>query len=391
MNKVLFVHDGYLYRDKDENIYGAQYNNELVSRYAYFGDHVTFILREKIIETDQTVILDQINSQYFQFISIPNFKSITGFFKHNKVVKQSIFAAVQSHDIIVARMPSAAGGFAVQEAKRLGKPLLVELVACTYDAYWNHSWKGKLIAHYRFHVIKRTISDCPYVLYVTKKFLQERYPTKGIHCGISDVELPVLEDRVLDQRIEKIRRRLENQPLILGTVAALAVSYKRQADVIGAIAYLKRKGSFFHYHIVGEGDPTSLQKIINKNQLQKEVKIFGTLKHKEIFNFLDNIDIYIQPSKQEGLPRALVEAMSRACPALGSNIAGIPELLDKSCLFEAGNIKEIIEKLNSINTNFLYRNARINFEIAKNFSKSNLDKKRNEFYTLFLKDNKITH
>ena len=388
MIKVLFVHEGHLYRDEHGNLYGAQYNDALISRYASLGNQVTFILREKSIITDQTGIIDQIRSKNFKFIAIPNFKSINGFFKHRRGVSQIISEAVQSHDVVVARMPSQAAGIAIQEAKRLGKPLLVELVACSFDAYWNHSWKGKLIAHYRFNVIKRTISDCPYVLYVTKKFLQERYPTKGIHSGISDVELPVLEDWVLEQRIAKIKRRLENQPLILGTVAALAVSYKRQADVIRAIARLKRKGSTFHYHMIGEGDPTALQKIINKNQLQNEVKILGTRKHHEVFDFLDGIDLYIQPSKQEGLPRALVEAMSRACPALGSNIAGIPELLDPSCLFVAGNIDQIIIKLKNLNINILLNQATLNFTKAKDFQNENLNRSRRAFYNRFLDETK---
>ena len=42
----------------------------------------------------------------------------------------------------------------------------------------------------------------------------------------------------------------------------------------------------------------------------------------------DNIDVFIMPSLQEGLPRSMVEAMSRGCNVIGSRVGGIPELLD---------------------------------------------------------------
>ena len=59
-------------------------------------------------------------------------------------------------------------------------------------------------------------------------------------------------------------------------------------------------------------------------------------------DYYDSIDIYVQPSKQEGLPRAVIEAMSRGCPVLGTDIAGIPELIQERCLFKKGSVKSFI-------------------------------------------------
>jgi len=63
------------------------------------------------------------------------------------------------------------------------------------------------------------------------------------------------------------------------------------------------------------------------------VSFEGVLSRSDVFDWLDEIDVYVQPSRTEGLPRALIEAMSRACPAIGSAVGGIPELLPRSCLF----------------------------------------------------------
>jgi hypothetical protein len=72
--------------------------------------------------------------------------------------------------------------------------------------------------------------------------------------------------------------------------------------------------------------------------------------------------------------------MSRACPSLGSNIAGIPELIDKECLFDAGKIDQIIEKLNMINIYWLQEQAGKNFEKAKEYQKEKLRNRREAFY-----------
>lgn len=382
--KVLFIHEGYLYRDREGNLYGAQYNDRLIERYELLGDSITFILREKFISDDRKDNLDQITKKNFEFIAIPNFKSISSYRKHIENVKQIIHDTIAKSDVIVARMPSQTAGIAIREAKRLKKPILVEVVACTFDAYWNHSWKGKLIAHYRYYRVRKIIRNCEFVIYVTQKFLQDRYPTLGTSVALSDVELKPNNDVVLVERKKKILNHLISEPLVIGTVAALAVSYKRQVDVIKSIAKLKKLGIIFKYKLVGEGDPQKLIQTIKNEGVDDLVTVVGTLKHDEVFEFLKSIDLYIQPSKQEGLPRSLVEAMSMAVPSLGSKIAGIPELLDADCLFEAGNIDEICKKLISVNRDFLLNQAKINFERAKNYQITDLIEKRKSFYNLFL-------
>ena len=382
--KVLFVHDGPIFFDEKGNYYGLHFNETLKNRYLHLGKEVAFLMRTKPIDIKDLGRFSKISSENFRVIAFPDYKSIGLYFKNHKKAKRIITEAVLEHDVIVCRLPSASGSVAVKMARKYKKPSLVEYVACTFDAYWNYDWRGKLIAHYKMWQQKRLMKKVPYTVYVTSEFLQKRYPTNGqsIHC--SNVELQPLNESTLENRLLKIEQTDFSRPLILGTVAALNVPYKGQADVIKAIAKLKVQGNVFHYHLVGTGNPEKLLQQAKKHDVTDLVKIIGPLKHDEVFGFLKEIDIYIQPSKQEGLPRAVIEAMSKACPVLGARTAGIPELLEPEMIFKPGNIKEVSDKLRLLDKNIMRAQALRNFEEAKKYERVALDKRRQEFYNHFI-------
>jgi glycosyltransferase involved in cell wall biosynthesis len=63
---------------------------------------------------------------------------------------------------------------------------------------------------------------------------------------------------------------------------------------------------------------------------------------------LDAADLFVLPSRTEGLPRALVEAMARGLPCVGSAVGGIPELLDDSELVPAGDPAFLAAKMHEV-------------------------------------------
>ena len=138
---------------------------------------------------------------------------------------------------------------------------------------------------------------------------------------------------------------------------------------------------------MGQGDPSRLNRLINRLQLNDEVEIIGQIKHEQVFDLLNQSDIYIQPSKQEGLPRAVIEAMSKACPIFGANTGGIPELILPTCIFQKGNIKQIESLLSNIDKSFLAKMAQMNFETAKNYLPEVLTERRRGFYENFINEN----
>ena len=93
----------------------------------------------------------------------------------------------------------------------------------------------------------------------------------------------------------------------------------------------------------------SLTKSLNLND---QVEFLG--KQLDVRPYISNSDLYVIPTlnqgRKEGMPMALVEAMSMGIPLLGSDITGINFVLKdfKHLLFEAGNSKALSAKITEI-------------------------------------------
>lgn len=171
--------------------------------------------------------------------------------------------------------------------------------------------------------------------------------------------------------------------VVIGTTGAINVLYKGQEYVIKAISRLNKLGYNFEYHMVGGGDNSYLKSLAEKYHVVDKVKFLGSLSHDQVFEYLDTMDIYIQPSKTEGLPRALIEGMSRACPSFGSFTGGIPELLNKEYTFQVGSVDQICDLLINLDKERMMELARMNFKKAKEYDRDLLDEKRFDFYRKF--------
>ena len=108
--------------------------------------------------------------------------------------------------------------------------------------------------------------------------------------------------------------------------------------------------------------------------------------HSKVFEWLETIDLYVQPSLTEGLPRALIEAMSRGVPALGSRVAGIPELINSEMLFNnsKNRVKEIELILKNLSKNKLRAQAIYNYNVAKEYHADIINKRREAFMKNFI-------
>ena len=391
---MVFVYEDKIAQDEEGNYYtGSAFSQEVFDRYLQHFDHITLLMRKADVDPNDTETLSRMNrisNEKIDVVILPNTSASLLSYINPRVhsdFKQKVLNELKYDRAVVIRAPSTSGTIAADYCQTHGVPFLVEAVGCPWDSLWNHSLKGKMLAPGMWKDFRRTMRNADYAVYVTSKFLQNRYPTNGKAAAISDVELQPLDDAILEKRLKKIQKH--KGTIKVATAAAVNAAYKGQQFVIEALAMLKAQGnSDYEYHLAGGGEPSMLKDLAVHLGVENQVIFEGSIPHNDMFTWLDEMDLYIQPSLQEGLPRAVVEAMSRALPALGARTGGIPELLGEECIFPRKNVDAIAEKLRQMSIDQMISMAKHNFLHAKQFQKELLEKKRFEFYSAFAEEAK---
>lgn len=300
---------------------------------------------------------------------------------------KKIKSSIAESDIVIARLHSIIGMHALNYAEKHGKKCFAEVMGDAWDAYWNYSLRGKLIAPYAYLLTKKVIWNADYALYVTRTYLQKRFPCKNSSVGVSDVVIDDLDVAVLNRRLYKIASEDYRRVLTLITVGAVNVRHKGQAYVIKAIGSLNKAGIRVRYMLVGGGDQTYLRRIAQRCEVTDQVEFCGRQQRTEILRLLDAADIYIQPSLQDGLPRSVVEAMSRGCPVVGTKTGGIPELIRPECVVKRRSVKAITAIVaQTANEERLSELAEHSFVKAEAYCSSVLNAQRDLYFRYIMRE-----
>lgn len=79
--------------------------------------------------------------------------------------------------------------------------------------------------------------------------------------------------------------------------------------------------------------------------LPANIHLTGPLPVKDVYDYLKESDVFLFPSKSEGFPFAVLEAMAAGLPILATPVGAIPEMLGKDAVFLKPDGSDIIEKL----------------------------------------------
>lgn len=389
--KVLFIQGGTRCKFDGENDYytDGNFNENVWKRYMSYCDNLTVFLRRdngnyskdfcekkfnKIPNELKLVTVDDIYRPIFNYLN----------FNKRKKIKDELFNEIEKNDFIIIRsLTNFYTLTAIKMCKKLKKRYIVEVTGVAFDSLWYHGIMGKIFAIPIEFCKKYYLKNAPYALYVTEKNLQNRYPCNGKTIGCSDVEINTSEKNFY---LDKLRNKKLNKKLIIGTLAWIDLKTKGHKDVIKAIYKLKKKGIEIEYQLVGAGKKDKIENIVKKYNLSENIKIIGAIPHDKVFKWLEELDVYIQPSYQEGLCRAIVEAMSVGCPVMCSNVGGNSELIDEELIFKKGNVSQIVKLLQEINFDRLEKNSKKNYKKSKEYLKEKLDYKRDNFYKNIIYD-----
>lgn len=392
--KLLFIQGGTRLKQDDlGNWYtDGNFNDSVWKRYTSLCDELIVLLRKE----DKIYSLEEAEQRFNKFDTekihlIPLDDLYTPIYRifdrdlRKKNYKKMEEQVKNCDRAIIRSIANYYTATTLEICKKLNKPYAIEVTGVGWDGTWYHGMSGKPIAFYVEQRMKKAVADAPYALYVTQEELQKRYPCSGKTVGCSNVELDSIDELALNRRQEKITKG--SHPIIIGTIGGYQLKTKGQVLVIKALGILKKKGVVsIKYQLVGGGDSTMLLSEAKRQRVEKQVEFLGSMPHNKVFEWLDQIDIYIQPSYQEGLCRSVVEAMSRACPVICSDACGERELADERFIFKRGDWKALAKKITDMisSTETLLADAERGCEKSKEYKKEILDERRRQFYLDFI-------
>ena len=395
--KLLFIQGGTRLKVDDENNWytDGNFSESVWKRYTSVCDSLTVILRreDKVYKKeDAESRFNYFNSNEIRLIPLKDIYSpISRYFSlaNRREIDSILEREVKAADRVIIRSIITYYTIKTWElCVKYNKKYCVEVTGVAWDAHWYHSLRGKLTALSTEMGVKKRVIDAPYALYVTQNDLQKRYPCKGITVGCSNVELECVDSEAVEKRMAHIRAAKEK--IVIGTLGHYGLKTKGQKLVIRAISKLQSEGiTNIYYELVGTGDNKLLIQEAKKCGVFDKIIFRGSMPHDQVFEWLESIDIYIQPSYQEGLCRSVVEAMSKACPVITSDACGESELANPEFIFKRGDwrkLSQLIKKMIDKNEVQLIQEAKRGYNVSLNYKKDILDERRHQFYSSFMSD-----
>jgi glycosyltransferase involved in cell wall biosynthesis len=315
------------------------------------------------------------------FSGVPNYFGPWQYLLRAGRVRDAARGAVLPDDAIIL---SVSGQIAncIEPLLAGGRPFAVQVVADPYDVFSPSSVKHPLRPFFRWWFplkLRRQCRRADAALYVTQQALQRRYPCPAHEVGVSDVDLPATAIADAPRPLDEAKRCF--RLLFVGTLAQL---YKAPDVLVEAVGRCVQDGLDLRLTLIGDGKHRAeLAARAEALRISDRVEFLGQLPAgAAIRKELDKADLFVLPSRQEGLPRALVEAMARGLPCIGSQVGGFPELLESEDLVVANDVDALTVKIREVVADpaRMARMSERNLTKAREYSDDLLRAKREAFW-----------
>ena len=291
--------------------------------------------------------------------------------------------AVRNGDALIFRAPSILGDSMVPGLRRTKRPYGVEVVADPYDVFSPNAIKHPLRPFFRWWFTRRLRWECARACaaaYVTERALQRRYPPspRAFTTHYSSIDLPGTAF------VKAPRTTVPKGAVRLILVGTLAQLYKAPDVLIDAVGACVHEGLNIELVFVGSGGyQPQLEAQAVALGIGTRVQFCGQLASTEAVRAeLDHADLFVLPSRQEGLPRAMIEAMARSLPCIGSSVGGTPELLAAEDIVPPNDASALARKIREVvgDPPRMVRMSARNLEKAREYRYDVLSERRRGFY-----------
>ncbi len=383
MSKLLISCDDYIFSHGGKYYYKNREWYNFYHRYLRVFEEIRIVNR--VVEEDklkeERVLIEEPNVEVYP---VPIFHGPSEYATKYFSVGRALKYAVKGCDAAILRLPSTIAQRVAKNVKRMGLPYACEVV---FNAKDGHDSSSNIVERLLWFVIdrrmKKTCLSADGVSCVTEFQLQKRYFSKKpghFESHYSSLELPAAF-------YTSERSFPEHKPMTIAHVSNQVKLYGRKGEsvVLKAISLLKQQGIVVKIQFAGDDWDNSSRAIYDFAKaigIREQVCCVGYLNRDQIEHFLENADLFVLPTRAEGLPRVVIEAMAKGLPVITTSVSGNPELVSEHFLVDYNDEMAISERIKELITNgHLYESvSRENFEKSKKYEASVLEQCRDEYY-----------
>lgn len=296
--------------------YNGVFVNDLLLEFVRLGHEVSVIAPQKATEGSMPKETTEEGIKVFRpkFISFGNFKVLgikTRLFSHlsfKLVVQFFVLRRKLCFDAIYSHFLFPSGDAAVMLSQRTGKPAFCSLGESTFEAYegvYPHGKIRKLLDSFSL-VFPNSRNKADFLKHEYGNGLKLQYVPNGVDVGIFFPAPQTEARRRLGLSVE--------DPIVL--FVGGFIDRKGPLRVLAACDELPNIPKMI---FIGDG-PQQPQ--------HPQIVFRGKVRHDELALYLNAADVFVTPSRKEGMPNALLEAMACSCRIVASDIPVHRELLE---------------------------------------------------------------
>ena len=294
-----------------------------------------------------------------------------------RLFKENYYDLIHFHSPIGA----AIGRLAARQTRKLGTKVI-------YTAHGFHFYSGapifNLTIYYPLEYFMSMYTDT--LITINKEDYQraQKLRTKDIKytAGVGIDTEKLGQSRPIDPHQKRKELHVLDSDVILLSVGELNPN-KNHREIIRQLPKIEAS---FKYLICGQGHlEEELKLLCNELDISDKVQFLGY--RKDVPEIMQISDVFLFPSKREGLSVALMEAMATGLPCIVSEIRGNTDLIDQNkggFIFKHGDASFIINSINKLVTNQQLRQhmRQYNLQKIKTFDKDEVNIVMKEIYTI---------
>lgn len=388
MTTVLVAADNHYYRNSSGEVFvDSVFNYDFYRRYLSVFDKVYAIGRVTQVGSAPEG-KKRADGPGVEFLDLEPGRGLSGYVKTAVMNRKLIGDYLHKADCVIARIPGVVANMVVAECDRQKIHYSVEVVVDPWE-YFAPEARGGLV---NWAVRRKWTADLKAAClradgasYVTERYLQKLYPCPALDGepghftgSYSSVELP--DNSFAHERSYEVKDSI----YIAHAANNFEGNSKGHYTLFDAVSITASMGKSVRLLCIGDGPSMGdYKRYVAEKGIADRVEFAGRLADGlEVRRRMSEADAFVFPTKAEGLPRVVLEAMAEGMPCLSTPVCGIPEILPADCLFAPDDARGFAQGIVAMldDPGLMTRRSAENLAMAKNYSSSKLNERRKAFY-----------